>query len=342
MFILNDIKHKKQRQNKKQQNKKNKDKEQKMALTNLGQINGAGDELALFKDIFTGEVLSAYAQNTILDNILMNKTISGGKSASFKNTGKLSTSRHSKGATVVGGEEFTRADTIINVEDRVYITEAIAEIDELMDEKGFNARTAITTEMGVALANQKDTDRIKEIIKGSRASNVISGLPGGSQVTNADLASADKSLKSAAIKSSITFAVQTLKEKNVTGEIYVLVRPAEYMVLANDLEVTNKDYTNNNGGIDTGKVLYFNGAKILESNNLVKEDSSVSDTYHGVDASNTYGIAFTKDAVATVNLLGVNIVFDEKKDEFATKVISSYIAGHGTLRPEACVEFISA
>lgn len=310
-----------------------------MANTRIGQINGAGDELALFQDIFTGEVLAAYEQSTILDGLIMKKTISGGKSASFKNTSKLNGGRHIVGTVVSGENNFKVAETIVNIEDRTYVSESLAEIDELMND--FNARNAISKEMGIFLANQKDTDSIKEIIKGARATNVVTGLPGGTEIINADFASAVVATKASALRNGITEGVKSLKEKNVNGEVYVVLRPEEYYVLLEDDKVINSDYTNGNGGIDTGSVLMVAGAKILMSNNLVQEDSSVTDTYHGVDASNTFGIMFTKDAVAVVDLKGISTKYEEQTGGWATLVTSSYISGVKFLRPEACVELKS-
>ena len=312
-----------------------------MATTRIGQLNGSGDELTLFKDIFTGEVLAAYEQATILDNIVMKKTIKNGKSASFKNTSKVNGGRHTVGTIVTGSNNFKVAETVINVEPRVYTDEQLSEIDELMND--FDARSAISKAMGEYLANQKDTDRIKEIIKGARASNEVDGLPGGTSIVNADLASSVVATKAQALKDSIFDGVQALKEKNVTGEIYVLLRPEDYLVLSRDTEVINSDYVSkDNGGLDNGKVLMVAGAKILMSNNLVQEDSTVSDFYHGVDASNVYGIMFTKDSVATVNLKDISFTFDPIVGGFGELITSSYIAGHKYLRPEACVEFVSA
>lgn len=49
--------------------------------TRLGQINGAGDVNALFLKVFSGEVLAAFAQQTVMLGRHMVRTISSGKSA---------------------------------------------------------------------------------------------------------------------------------------------------------------------------------------------------------------------------------------------------------------------
>lgn len=47
----------------------------------LGQINGSGDELALFLKTFGGEVLTAYEDNNVTQGRIMEKSIQNGKSA---------------------------------------------------------------------------------------------------------------------------------------------------------------------------------------------------------------------------------------------------------------------
>lgn len=310
-----------------------------MANTNLGQINKTGDDLALFQKIFTGEVLAAYEQATLLDNLTVNKTISNGKSASFKNTGKLTSGEHTKGTIVSGNGDFEIAETIINVEPRIYVAEQVSEIDDLMND--FDAASIINKEIGTELANAKDKIKFKEIIKSARSANKITSLPGGSSVVNADLASTNLTLKGEALVKSIFSAKLILEQKNVTGESYVVLRPQEYYVLAQNKDIISADFTNNNGGLDTGKVLMVAGIKVYKSNNLPNTNTVATDTRHGVDASKVYGVVFTKEAIATVNLLGINTKIEDIVGGYGKLLSGSVISGTGVLRPECAVELVS-
>ena len=59
------------------------------SVSRLGQVNNAGDAKALFLKVFSGEVLTAFAEKNIMADKVMTRTISSGKSAQFPLTGKI-------------------------------------------------------------------------------------------------------------------------------------------------------------------------------------------------------------------------------------------------------------
>lgn len=54
-----------------------------MTPSRLGQANGAGDALALFLKVFSGEVLTAFAETNVALSRSMVRSIKSGKSAQF-------------------------------------------------------------------------------------------------------------------------------------------------------------------------------------------------------------------------------------------------------------------
>ena len=59
-------------------------------LTRPGQINGAGDERALFLKLFSGEVYESFRNNLISKGLVMNRTLRGQKETQFIHTGAMS------------------------------------------------------------------------------------------------------------------------------------------------------------------------------------------------------------------------------------------------------------
>jgi hypothetical protein len=71
-------------------------------LTQLGQVNKAGDKKALFLKLFTGEVYEAFRNSTIAKGLVMNRTLRGGKEAQFIHTGRISAGYHTPGNAILG------------------------------------------------------------------------------------------------------------------------------------------------------------------------------------------------------------------------------------------------
>jgi len=309
-----------------------------MAITYPGSKNNGVDKTELYQKIFKGEVEEAWLNKPVTNGLLTQKTIQSGKSYEFKNSGAGSFTQQWDGVELAGQDDIEFSNTIIVVEPRITSVEKVTEIDSKMND--FNERTVIKNAMVQTLINKYDYDRIREIIIGSRSANKIPTLPGGSEITNADLESTDITLKGEALFDSIFEAKQILAEKNVEEEAYVILAPSEYNALSRLDKIVSKDFTTDNGGFDKGTVIDVAGIKVLQSNNLKRVDSS-ADTYHGVDATNVYGVVFTMSAVATVDLIGMDTRFVDRKDAYATKIMSSYVSGHGYLRPECAISFKS-
>ena len=56
-------------------------------LTRGGQLNSAGDARALYLKLFSGEMFKGFQNNTIARDLVMRRTLKGGKSLQFIYTG---------------------------------------------------------------------------------------------------------------------------------------------------------------------------------------------------------------------------------------------------------------
>lgn len=312
-------------------------------VSRLGQQNQAGDELALFMKIFAGEVLTSFERNNIMMALTSNRTISQGKSASFPVTGQIGSKYHIPGEEITGSK-MGHNERVISIDGLLISDAFIANIDEAMNH--YDVRSIYSTEMGRELAKRMDINILKEIIKASRATAVVDGLPDGTQVTNdafkndGGTAGASTTKEQAeALATGLFSMAQTFDEKDVPEANRVAVfKPAEYYVLAQNLDLINNLY-GGRGAIADGNIVKVAGIDIRKSNNLPTTDTTSSDTHHGVNAEKTVGVALTKEAVGTVKLMDLALEKDYQVERQGTLMVAKYAVGHGVLRPECAGEF---
>jgi hypothetical protein len=304
-------------------------------VNSIGQINQAGDTKALFLKKFAGEVGGAFIQNTIMMDKSIVKSSKGAKSLQFPIVGQVTSDVYTAGSEIVG-DNMNFAEQVISAKSKVVSSIFLDEVDAATSH--YDVAPEITKQMGAELANRMDKNIIKTVIKAARSANPVTGLPGGSVIVDANLNNADIEVKGQAIKEAIFNAGVALDEKNAPkNDRYCILRPAEYAALAQFKDVIDVDY-DGMGSISQGTVKLVNGIKVLSSNNLENIDSTATDTEYGLDASNTYGIVFTKDATGTAKLFDIQTESEYLIKNQGSLMVAKYVCGHGVLRPECAVE----
>jgi hypothetical protein len=308
----------------------------KMANANvsrLGQVNQADDVRALFLKIFTGEVLQAFDDKNLFLDKTQVRTITQGKSASFALVGNIGAEYHTPG-TEIQGQKVNHGEKVISIDDLLISHSFISDIDEAMNH--YDVRAPYSKEMGRKLADEMDRNIANEIIKGARSEAVLDDGVGGSQIFDTDMMSATFDTKIQALAKALFTSAQTMDEKDIPEDRYVAVRPAEYYALAQNLDLINKDY-GGQGAIADGNVIKVAGIQVLKHNKVPNSDTS-SNTYHGVNASNTVGVVWNPTAVGTVKLLDLALRADYDPRRLGTLMVAKYACGHGVVRPESAIE----
>lgn len=325
----------------------------------LGQTNLTGGSYAndnsLFLKVFSGEVLASFAQQTVMMNRHMVRTISSGKSAQFPVIGRTSAAYHTPGAEIVG-DQIAHNEKIITIDDLLLASVFIANIDEAKNH--YDVRSIYSREMGIALANQMDKHVLQQFIiaattatpsvstESDRVGTVIdrtdAGL--GTPASDSFLGQAN----GANLVKGIFAAAEALDEKNVPREgRFCIVKPQEYYALANLSDIVSADFARRNvGGRETGQVFMIAGIEIVMSNNLPNTDLTSSgspiegdsEQRHSVNAANTAAIVGHPSAVGTVKLLDLSTEMDYQINRQGTLMVAKYAMGHGVLRPEAAVQ----
>jgi hypothetical protein len=286
-------------------------------------IDTASDRAIALK-VFSGEVLTSFAEKNIFLGLVQTRTIASGKSAQFPVIG----SYEDAAATHVPGTDIdvkgiAAAERVITIDDLKYASVFVDNFEEAMAH--YEVRGQYSMEMGRKLARTVDSSIVAELQKCTDGTaSALTGQPAATTAAiDAGVLTTD-SVEEAGNKiiSAIFNAQSVLDGKDVPGERYVVVSPADYYKIVQSSKGVNSDYTVSNGGIDTGKVTKIAGNNILVSTNLSANQIFV----------------FTSNAVGVVKLLDIKTESNYIPEKLGDLMTSSYAMGFGVLNPGCVVE----
>lgn len=302
-------------------------------VLSFGQQNGSGELDALFLKVFGGEVMTAFAVNTVFLDKHMIRAIQSGKSAQFPATWKVTSGYHTPGNEIVG-QSSNVSERVIVIDDLLISSVFLANIDEA--KAHYDVRSIYSREAGIALATQFDKNVAQTGVLAARASATVSGGDGGTQLT-----SSGTLYKTSAtdLASGLYAAAQALDEKNVppTSRRFGFVKPAQYYLLAQSTQLINRDWMGA-GSYAAGQIIAIGGIELVKTNNLPSTNITSGPTAYQGDFTKTACLVMTPEAVGTVKLmdLGMEGAYDIRRQ--GTLIVAKYAMGHGILRPECAVE----
>lgn len=306
-------------------------------VSSPGQINGAGDTLAIFLKVFSGEVMTAFERKCVMKSLHRVRNIKNGKSAQFPVLGKTTATYHTPG-TEIDGKVINGNEVVINI-DNILLSDAfVANFDEAMSH--FDVRGPYARAMANALAEAYDKKTIQAAVLAARTATVVTGGNGGSVLTSAGFETDGET-----IVAGLYAAQVAMDEKDVPEEDrFFLCRPAQYQWLAQSKYAQNKDY-GDNGSVSKGVVKEIAGFGIVKTNNLpssvIAADALENNTY-GATFTNTVGLAFQREAVGSVHLMDLAMEKEYSVRHQGTLMVAKMAVGHKYLRPECAVEFAKA
>ena len=316
-----------------------------MAITpnNIGNntgVRGVATSMDNALKVFSGLVLTSFDRKNIGVNMVKSQTISSGHTASFPVIARSLDNGDAVATYVVGTDVSTQAipvkERVITIGAPTYYALSISRLEEKV--LHFETRSELAKQMGEALAVTIDKQVFSQVLVASQTSGTIGGSvmqPDGSEVNNDVIFSgATAEAKGDALLAAIFEANTLLKQKDVTGDPVFVTTPANYNYLVQGGKGINKDYTDGNGGLDSGTILQIAGIKITWSNNLpVTTSVDVSST-----AKKLQGLLFTPDCVGIVKLMDVTTEIDKLPTRIGEDLIKSYFwQGMGVLNPSASV-----
>ena len=313
-------------------------------VNRIGQINQAGAVDAIFLKVFAGEIITAYEQATLMTDKHSQKVIANGKSAQFPRQGRIGSGYHTPGTEILG-RNVDHAEKIISIDALLETDIFLGIVDESMNH--YDSRAPLTAEMGRELAKQKDRHVIHEAILGARATNVVTSLPGGTEITS-DLfkvgagGAADVAAQVDAVIESIFVAAETFDNNSVPeDQRYMVVRPQLYYrlvkaVQSNGFSAINTLY-GGRGSFADGNIVSIAGITIFKSINLPTTDIS-GEAFHGVDARKTIALVWRPEGIGTVQLLGLGAENQYDVRRQGTLFVAKYLVGHSWVRNECLIE----
>lgn len=299
-----------------------------------GQIDNTGDILALHRDQFTGEVLTAYNENLIAGNFFLNRTIDKGKSATFYAMGETDCQYISSGEQLLGTNKIPQNKLTVNIDQFLAADIFIGEDDEAMSE--IEVRQRYAQRLGKALARTKDKRLFQLAVLAARGTAFIKDGNGGSKVENADMAT-----DAAVLAASVFKAAEIFDTKDIPDDMRkAFFKPLQYNMLVQKVDLINKDW-GGMGSYADGKIVKIAGIEITKTNNLpstnITQVDGTRNVYHG-DFTKTVGVIARPEAVATVQLRGLNVKDRYDLSRSGTLIVAKMLEGSNTLRTDNAVE----
>ncbi len=331
------------------------------APSRLGQINGAGSELALFLKVFAGEVLASFTDKTVMMGRHRVKNVAGGaKSAQFPAIGTATAQYHVVGENILDGansylQTINHAERTIHIDEILTSNVFVSDIDEIMNH--YETRAEYAKQLGIALANKSDKQIMQVLALAAAASATVSGGDGGGNINGGATLETDPAL----LADAIFQAQSILDQKNVPAEErYCLVTPDMYWRTARmggvygggangaPVELIDKDMSANNGDVAGGQIVQIGGVKLVPSNiwdtidNTNIADNDPGERGNGgsdydVNLTNVRAIVWQKQAVGTVKTRSLSVQTEYQLSHLGSLMVAKQLMGHGILRPECVV-----
>lgn len=322
-------------------------------ISNPGQKLSADGRDALFMKVFSGEVLTAFARNTVMMSRHQVRTIDHGKSASFAVMGRTRAKYLAPGSSLDDQrKKFEHSEKVIAIDGLLTADCLITDIDDAMNH--YDVRVEYSRQLGEALAQSADCAIINELANmAAKDATVKENIPdNGTDVDKVkgtgkafEFETGIAISQSAAYGNKIIeglLAARAAFTKNYVpmGDRYCLLTPEGYSAL---IKALMPDSANYQALFDpnSGKLQTICGFEVIEVPHLLNE---------GVDGKHTLsekyteaslqGIVFHRSAVGTVKLKDLAMERARRAEYQADQIIAKYAMGHGGLRPEAVGVFV--
>ncbi|MCA2979541.1 MAG: capsid protein [Myxococcaceae bacterium] len=301
----------------------------------VGQANATGSNTALFLKLYSGELMTAFETECVFRDKVMRRPISGGLTAQFPIVGRNTAAYHTPGAEILGNT-IAQGEVTITVDDTLVSPVFVSEWDEKVNH--YEIRSEYAKQSGLALAYQYDRTMAQLGVLAARGASILSaaGEPGGSQLTDAAYATSGAALAAGAFD-----AAQVLDEKDVTGDRFMFVRPAQYYLMAETTSILNKDW-GGSGSFSKAQVGEVAGMKIIKTNHLPSTNVTTGLAKYQGNFTTTQALVMTKAAVGSLELMAPSVRADYDPRRLGTLVVAKMAYGAGILRPACSIELRSA
>lgn len=306
-------------------------------ISNPGQKLSAGERDALFMKVFSGEVLTAFARNTVMMSRHQVRTIDHGKSASFAVMGRTRAKYLAPGNSLDDQrKKFEHSEKVIAIDGLLTADCLITDIDDAMNH--YDVRVEYSRQLGEALAQSADCAIINELANmAAKDATVKENIPdngtGADKVKGTgkafEFATGLELSQSAEYGNKIIeglLAARAAFTKNYVpmGDRYCLLTPEGYSAL---IKALMPDSANYQALFDpnSGKLQTICGFEVIEVPHLLNDGV---DGKHKLNTKFTVaglqGIVFHRSAVGTVKLKDLAMERARRAEYQADQIIAKY------------------
>lgn len=312
----------------------------------LGQVNQAGDNLALFLKVFAGEVLTTFNREAYFRDKQNSRTIPSGKSASFPVQGITQSYVHQSGDEILGNK-VNANERVISIEGLNIAPIFISNIDEAMNH--YDVRSIYGTDISQALSKLYDGNVARVIMNTARLTTpTVKGVFPGDTLTSTAI-NASYATDGPTLFNGIYDAGVALDTRDVPMDgRFATVRPAQYALLIKSekpFDYRLNDGQTGLGGYAEGRIRMISGIPVGKTNNYVNTNdvgNALMPTSRQHDYSTSQALIHHKSAAGTVALQDVTMEAEYDMRRQGWLMLGKYLCGHDTLRPEAAYELQSA
>jgi len=240
-----------------------------------GSNNLASDNRALYLKLFSGEMFKGFQRDAIARDLVMKRTLKGGKSLQFIYTGRTTAEYHTPGNSILGNTDKTPpvAEKTITCDDLLISSAFVYELDEVLAH--YDLRGEISRKIGYALAEKYDRLIFRAIAKGARQASPVTAAsfvePGGTQIRVGSSANQSDAFSPTALIDAFYDAAAALDEKGVSSDGRVAVlNPRQYYELIQQVGtngLVNRDVQGT--ALQSGQgIIEIAGIKIYKSMNI--------------------------------------------------------------------------
>lgn len=319
------------------------------AVNFTGQVNNAGAQDALFLKVFSGEVMTAFSEATVMLDRVVTRNISHGKSAQFPILGKTTAQYHQPGTEILGNG-LPANEQVITIDDLLISSLFLSNIDEAKNH--YDVRGPYAQEIGNALAYTHDKQLLALGLLAARGASPVTGEAAGGSVIDAGLLTDTTGAK---LIAALFAAAQKLDEKFIPAEgRTAYLNPAAFYLIAQNPLVQNSFYGVSQA-LKDAKVPMVAGIEIVKTNHGpfgITVAGGPNDGGAGLGGggagkyagvfTNSVGLVMHKAAVGTVKLMDLAMESQYDIRRQGTLMVAKYAMGHGVLRPSAAVELKTA
>lgn len=305
-------------------------------VQNPGQVKNAGDRLALFLKVFSGEVMTAFEQATVTTTRHIVRSISSGKSAQFPVMGRAKAKYLTPGNSLDDQREAIPHNEKVIVIDGLLTADClITDLDDAMNH--YDARAEYSRQLGESLAIAADGAVLAEAVAVSQLTENLPGLGAGGTIalaTSTSIVGASETVGKEILTALAAARMRLTKNRVPNADRYFFCTPEAY---ASILAALMPQAANYQAIIDptTGTLRNVHGFEIIETPHFEVGGAEGKHAFPAALAGKVAGVVMHRSAVGTVKLKDLALERARRAEYQADQIIAKYAMGHGGLRPEA-------